>query len=99
MPFLSFVPWKLVAVAAFFIGVLAWGWNLGNAHGSHARAYRAMVAEINKKNAELAVFKRRDEEELAEAEKVREAAHAEAKTLVSCPASKAVVEALNRIGE
>lgn len=86
-------------MAAFFIGVLAWGWSLGNAHGSHARAYRAMVAEINKKNAELAVYKRRDEEELAEAEKVREAAYAQAQGLQSCPATKAVAAALNAIGE
>lgn len=86
-----------VALAALFVA--GYVFHLGNKYGSNARAYAAVVAELRATNAKLEILERQDAAEVAEEDHAREAAAAEASTVVSCPASKAVVTAINSVGE
>lgn len=89
--------WLILAAGALW----AHGVHFGNQHGSYARAYRAIVAELAAKNKELKALKASDEKETAAEDTARDAAHAAAlKTLGNGPkATKAQAKLLNAIGE
>ena len=102
---LSFIPsflfskWTVVAVV--MVGVWVHGFSWGNDIGSNARNYRAVLAELAKKNVELADLKAKDATETAEEDAARDAAHSTAiKALGNGPkATKAQADLLNSIGE
>lgn len=90
--------WVLLPVLA--IG--AWyAYDYGDKHGSNARAYAAVVAELAKKNKELEKLAREDEriamEEARKDAAAREAFSAVLPKLKRCRLDAAQVEALNKM--
>ena len=91
---------RLGFMAAVASGLFAYVFHLGNQHGSYARAYKAVVAELAEKNKELIVLKELDTKEIVANDAAREQAHATAAVgLKTCPASKATAAKVNKIRE
>ena len=94
----SWVLLPLLAISAWY------AYDYGDKHGSNARAYAAVVAELNKKNAELEKLAQEDARiALEEARKdaaAREAFNTVLPKLKKCRLDAAQVKALNKmIGE
>lgn len=96
---LPFIPFRLVlgAVGALFIAYYAY--QAGNQYGPSARAYKAVVAELNAKNKELEQAKKEDESDLPILDAARAAAAADASGLVTCKASKDAAKKINAVRE
>lgn len=98
------IPFNLIPLK-FLILAGVWGvssfyvYHAGNTYGSYARAYKAVVAELAAKNAELAVQKKEDAAEIASLEKAREAATAGAKDLKTCKVTKDQAKRINAVRE
>lgn len=93
----SKIFWLVLAASA----VGAYVFHLGNQHGSYARAYRAVVAELASKNKQLKALQSDDEAEVAAEDAALDKAHdAAVKALGSgSKATKAQADLLNSIGE
>lgn len=93
----SKIFWLVLAASA----VGAYVFHLGNQHGSYARAYRAIVAELAIKNAELKALASMDTQETETEDQARDAAHAAAVKVVgtSPKVTKDQAKLLNAIGE
>ena len=97
------MPYLLLAKIGF-IGVVCAGgfayiFHLGDVHGSNARAYRAVVAELKTKNTELQAARADDERQIPILEAARNAAHAAALGAKTCAASKDTAKRLSAIRE
>ena len=94
-------PVSLYIIGAISFFLLYIGYSTGNEYGRNARLYRAVLAELAKKNVELADLKAKDATETAEEDAARDAAHSTAiKALgVGPKATKAQADLLNSIGE
>mgnify|MGYP000202062696 CR=1 FL=1 len=96
---LSFIPFRLVLAGAAGLFIAYYSYHAGNQYGSYARAYRAVVAELEAKNKELESQKTADEKEIAALEKARDAAAEGAKDLKTCKATKAQAKTINAVKE
>lgn len=96
---MAFFPWRWAAIAAVVLALVGYGFYLGNAHGANARAYRAVVAELARKNAELSRLAVEDARFITEGDAARDAAFAATAGIKSCPASKALASTLSAIKE
>lgn len=78
------------------------GWHYGDKYGANARAYAAVVDELNRKNAELVALRAKDDAELEAERKAADQAFDEASAallrLGTCPATKAQADLINRVG-
>lgn len=86
-------------VAALMGATAYYAYAAGNTYGPYARAYRAMVAELNTKNAELEKQKAEDERKITAAEAARDAAVEAAANVKTCKATKAQAKAINKVKE
>lgn len=78
------------------MGVVGWyAFHAGNEYGVYAREYKAIVKELNAKNAELTNLKADDEAALKESAAKLAAAESKVSTLVTCKATKAQAKAIN----
>lgn len=90
---ISWVWVILIALGAYYT------FQAGNQYGTYARAYRAVVAELAKKNKELEAARTDDERELPRLEVLRDVATARASGNKTCPVDKDLAGKLNAIGE
>lgn len=92
-----FSRWSIVLA---LMAVASWyAYKAGNEYGPYAAAYKAVVAELNSKNAELEKQKADDKVALDAADRERDAAVAKLNGLKTCKATKAQAKAINSVKE